>query len=161
MAGSMRVGIGYDSHPLVAGRKLVLGGVEIPFDKGLDGWSDADVLTHAVMDALLGAIASGNIGTHFPPGDPRYKRVSSLVLLSQVRAELEEKGWKVDNIDTTIIAQKPKLKDYIDPMRQSISKTLGVKISQVSVKASTSNNLGFVGREEGMAACAVALLSSK
>ena len=157
----MRVGIGFDSHPLVAGRRLVLGGVDIPFEKGLDGWSDADVLTHAIMDALLGAIASGNIGTHFPPGDPRYKGASSLVLLQSVKAELEEKGWKVDNIDATIIAQRPRLKDFIDPIRQKLSQTLGVDISQVSVKASTSNNLGFVGREEGMAACAVALLSSK
>ena len=152
--------MGYDVHPLAAGRRLVLGGVEIPFEKGLSGWSDADVLTHAIMDALLGAAASGDIGTHFPAGEPQYKDISSLVLLKRVRDELEESGWQVDNVDATIIAEEPKLRDFIDRIRQQISQTLGIDISQVSIKASTSNGLGFVGRGEGMAACAVALLEA-
>jgi len=124
----------------------VLGGVEIPFAKGLSGWSDADVLTHAIMDALLGAAALGDIGRHFPPGEPQYKDISSLVLLEGVRDKLAKNGWRVANIDATIVAEQPKLKDFIDAMRQQLSKTLGINISQVSVKASTSAGLGFVGR---------------
>jgi len=154
----IRIGIGYDVHPLTPGRRLVLGGVEIPFDKGLSGWSDADVLTHAIMDALLGAAALGDIGSHFPPGEPQYKDISSLVLLERVRDTLVENGWRVFNIDATIVAEQPKLKDFIDAMRQQLSKTLGINISQVSVKASTSAGLGFVGRGEGIAACAVAVI---
>jgi len=154
----MRVGIGYDVHPLAPGRRLVLGGVEIPFDKGLSGWSDADVLTHAIMDALLGAAALGDIGSHFPPGEPQYKDISSLILLEGVRDKLAKNGWRVFNIDATIVAEQPKLKDFIDAMRQQLSKTLGINISQVSVKASTSAGLGFVGRGEGIAACAVAVI---
>ncbi len=154
----MRIGIGYDVHPLVPGRRLVLGGVEIPFDKGLSGWSDADVLTHAIIDALLGAAALGDIGSHFPPGEPEYKDISSLVLLKRVSNKLTENGWRVGNIDATIMAEQPKLRDFIDRMRQRLSQTLGIALSQVSVKASTSAQLGFIGREEGMAAWAVALL---
>ena len=158
MKGNIRVGIGYDVHPLTPGRRLVLGGVEIPFDKGLSGWSDADVLTHAIMDALLGAAALGDIGSHFPPGEPQYKDISSLILLEGVRDKLAKNGWRVFNIDATIVAEQPKLKDFIDAMRQQLSKTLGINISQVSVKASTSAGLGFVGRGEGIAACAVAVI---
>ncbi len=154
----MRIGIGYDVHPLVSGRRLVLGGVEIPFGKGLSGWSDADVLTHAIIDALLGAAALGNIGSHFPPGKPQYKDISSLVLLKKVRDKLAENGWRVSNIDATIVAEQPKLSHFIDGMRQKLSQTLGIEITQVSVKAVTSEQLGFVGRGEGMATCAVALI---
>ena len=156
----MRVGIGYDVHPLTPGRRLVLGGIDIPFDKGLSGWSDADVLTHAIIDALLGAAAMGDIGSHFPPGDPQYKDISSLVLLKRVREELAEKGWRIENVDATIVAEQPKLRDFIDQMRQQLSRTLGIALSQVGVKASTSAQLGFVGRGEGIAACAVALIES-
>ena len=156
----MRVGIGYDVHPLTPGRRLVLGGIDIPFDKGLSGWSDADVLTHAIIDALLGAAAMGDIGSHFPPGDPQYKDISSLVLLKRVREELAEKGWRIENVDATIVAEQPKLRDFIDQMRQQLSRTLGLALNQVSVKASTSAQLGFVGRGEGIAACAVALIES-
>ena len=138
----------------------MLGGIDIPFDKGLSGWSDADVLTHAIMDALLGAAALGDIGNHFPPGEPQYKDISSLVLLERVRDELAEQGWRVNNVDATIVAEQPKLRDFIDEMRHQLSQTLGIALSQVSVKASTSNGLGFVGREEGMVAYAVALLEA-
>jgi 2-C-methyl-D-erythritol 2,4-cyclodiphosphate synthase len=151
-----RTGIGYDIHPLVPGRRLVLGGVEIPFDKGLDGWSDADVLTHAVMDALLGAAALGDIGRHFPPGEPEYKDVSSLELLDKVKTRLAEAGWQTVNIDATVIAEKPVLKDYIDKIREKLSQTLGIGIERVSVKASTSNGIGDIGRGEGIAALAAA-----
>ena len=161
MNGKWRVGIGYDVHSLTPGRRLVLGGVEIPFDKGLSGWSDADVLTHAVIDALLGAAALGDIGSHFPPGEPQYKDISSLILLERIRDELAENSWRVNNIDATIVAERPRLRDYIDRMRQKISQTLGINISQVSVKASTSDQLGFVGRGEGIAAYAVATLEEK
>ncbi|MEK7354155.1 MAG: 2-C-methyl-D-erythritol 2,4-cyclodiphosphate synthase [Chloroflexota bacterium] len=154
----MRIGIGYDAHPLVPGRRLMLGGMEIPFDRGLDGWSDADVLTHAIIDALLGAATLGDIGSHFPPGDPEFKNISSLVLLTKVKDKLAENGWLVDNIDATVVAVQPKLRDYINPMRKQLSLTLGITVAQVSVKASTSNQLGFEGRGEGIAAHAVALI---
>ena len=155
---NLRTGIGYDVHPLVPGRKLVLGGVDVPFDRGLSGWSDADVLTHAVIDALLGAAALGDIGSHFPPGEPQYKDVPSLVLLGKVGEELAAGGWRVVNVDATVLAESPRLRDYIDRMRQQLSQTLGISISQVSVKASTSNGLGFIGRGAGIAAYAVALI---
>ena len=138
----------------------MLGGVEIPFDRGLDGWSDADVLTHAVIDALLGAAALGDIGSHFPPGEPQYKGISSLTLLAVVKDKLAENGWQVDNIDATIVAEKPELREFIDGMRKQLSQVLGVAMGQVSVKASTSEGLGFVGRGEGIAAHAVALIES-
>ena len=160
MGNKIRVGVGYDVHPLTPGRKLVLGGLNIPFDKGLSGWSDADVLTHAVMDALLGAAALGDIGSHFPPGEPQYKDISSLTLLEKVTDELKEHGWQVGNIDATIVAEQPKLRDFIDRMRQQLSQTLSIDIGQVSVKASTSAQLGFVGRGEGIAAFAVALVEA-
>jgi len=152
----MRIGVGYDIHSLVAGRRLVLGGVEIPFAKGLDGWSDADVLTHAVIDALLGAAALGDIGSHFPPGEPQYRDISSLKLLAAVKDKLGEKGWQVANIDATIVAEEPKLAGFIDDMRKQLSRTLGVALGQVSVKAGTADKLGFIGRGEGIAAHAVA-----
>ena len=158
MSSRMRIGIGYDLHPMVPGRKLVLGGIDIPFDKGLGGWSDADALTHAIIDALLGAAALGDIGSHFPPGEPQYKDISSLVLLEEVRGKLTASGWQVVNIDATILAERPKLKDDIERMRQQLSRTLNINSSQVSLKASTSNGLGFVGRGEGIAAYAVALI---
>ena len=156
----MRVGIGYDVHPLTSGRRLVLGGVDIPFNKGLSGWSDADVLTHAIIDALLGVAALGDIGSHFPPGEPQYKAISSLTLLKKVRDELAENSWQIVNIDATIVAEQPKLRDFIDQMRQQLGQTLGIALSQVSVKASTSAQLGFVGQGEGIAACAVVLIES-
>ena len=157
----MRVGIGYDVHSLTSGRRLVLGGIEIPFDKGLSGWSDADVLTHAIIDALLGAAARGDIGSHFPPGDPQYKDISSLILLERIRDELAENGWQVNNIDATVVAERPRLREFIDQMRGQLSQTLGININQVSVKAHTSDQLGFVGRGEGMAAYAVATLEEE
>ena len=156
----MRVGIGYDVHPLAPGWRLVLGGIEVPFDNGLSGWSDADVLTHAIIDALLGAAALGDIGSHFPPHESQYKDISSRLLLERVRDELMQHGWRVNNVDATIVAEQPKLRDFIDQMRQQLSRTLGVEVSQVSVKATTSEKLGFVGRGEGIAACAVALIES-
>ncbi len=155
----MRVGIGYDVHPLTHGRRLVLGGVDIPFAKGLSGWSDADVLTHAIIDALFGAAALGDIGSHFPPGEPQYKDISSLALLQKTKDELTENGWLIANVDATIVAEQPRLRDFIDRMRQQLSQTLGITLNQVSVKASTSNQVGFVGRGEGIAAYAVALIA--
>jgi 2-C-methyl-D-erythritol 2,4-cyclodiphosphate synthase len=152
----MQFGIGFDIHPLVAGRKLVLGGVEIPFDRGLDGWSDADVLTHAVIDALLGAAAMGDIGMHFPPGKPEYQNVSSLKLLAEIKVKMAAGGWKINNIDATVIAEKPHLREYIDTMRERLQQTLGIPIGQVSVKASTANRVGALGNEEGIAAMAIA-----
>ena len=158
MESKIRIGIGYDVHSLSSGRRLVLGGIEIPFDKGLSGWSDADVLTHAIIDALLGAAALGDIGSHFPTGEPQYKDISSLALLKRVESKLAENGWQIGNIDATILAEQPKLRDFIDGMRKQLSQTLGIAISQVSVKASTSAQLGFIGRGEGIAAWAVALI---
>ena len=139
----------------------MLGGVEIPFERGLSGWSDADVLTHAVMDALLGAAALEDIGRHFPPGDPQYKDISSLTLLAKVRDLLTVNGWQVNNIDATIIAEKPKLSEYIGQMRKKLCQTLDIKITKVSIKASTSDGLGFTGRGEGIAALAVAAIKEK
>jgi 2-C-methyl-D-erythritol 2,4-cyclodiphosphate synthase len=153
-----RVGIGYDAHPLKSGRRLVLGGVEIPYAKGLEGWSDADVLVHAIMDALLGAAALGDIGKHFPPGQAQYKDISSLVLLTEVAVTLKEVGYGVVNIDTTIVAEKPRLSEYTDEMRENISQALDVNIDKVSVKASTNNRLGHIGQGKGIAAYAVALI---
>ena len=157
----MRVGIGYDVHRLAPGHRLVLGGVEVSSVQGLIGWSDADVLTHAVIDALLGAAAMGDIGSHFPPGDPQYKDISSLVLLRRVGDMLKKKGWQVGNVDATIVAEQPKLRDYIDNMRQKLAQTLDVDAELVSIKASTSEQLGFAGREEGMVAWAVATITEE
>ena len=155
----MRIGIGYDVHPLVKHRKLVLGGVEIPFRKGLDGWSDADALTHAIIDALLGAAALGDIGTHFPPGEPQYKDISSLSLLKTTNEKLAAQGWHIVNIDTTVIAEEPKLAGFIEKMRQNLSQTLGIEIEKVSVKASTTNGLGCIGKGRWIEARAVALIT--
>jgi len=154
----MRVGLGFDAHPLTLGRRLVLGGVEIPFARGLGGWSDADALTHAIIDALLGAAGLGDIGRHFPPGEPEYKDISSLVLLKRVSDKLKENGWLIDNVDATIVAEEPKLIGFIDQMREQLSLTLGIAFGQVSIKASTSNQLGAIGRGEGIAAWAIALI---
>ena len=154
----MRVGIGYDCHPLIESRKLILGGVEVLFDKGLDGWSDADVLIHAIIDALLGAVSLGDIGIHFPSTDPKYKGISSVTLLSQVRDLIRAKGWRVGNIDATIVCERPQLSPFIPLMKRRISETLGMDEGQISLKATTSKGMGFVGRGEGIAAYAVALV---
>ena len=156
----MRIGHGYDVHKLVAERKLIIGGVDIPFEKGLLGHSDADVLTHAIMDALLGAAALGDIGLHFPDNDPAYKDADSIKLLEKVGDILESKLFVVDNIDATIIAQVPKMRPYIDTMRENIAKALKIPVSLVNVKATTEEGLGFTGVGEGIAAHAVCLLSS-
>ena len=153
-----RIGIGYDIHPLVPERRLVLGGVEIPFGQGLDGWSDADVLTHAIIDSMLGAAAMGDIGRHFPPGKPEYRDISSLEMLKQVNSKVTGKGWRVENIDSTVIAEQPVLKDYIDSMRNKLSHTLSIDIEKVSVKASTANGLGEIGKVAGIAAMAVTMI---
>jgi 2-C-methyl-D-erythritol 2,4-cyclodiphosphate synthase len=155
----MNFGIGFDIHPLVAGRKLVLGGVELPFEKGLDGWSDADVLTHAIIDALLGAAALGDIGKHFPPGAPEYQGISSLNLLDKVGKKLFDSDWSIQNIDATVITEKPRLRDVIDTMRERLSRTLDIHINQMSIKASTANGVGSIGRGEGIAALAIASLT--
>ena len=155
----MRVGMGYDVHRLTAGRKLILGGVEIPYGKGLLGHSDADVLVHAVMDALLGAAALGDIGKHFPDTDPEYEGVSSIRLLEHVGRLLDEKGYVIENIDATIVAQRPKMRPYIEQMRENIATALRIETDQVNVKATTEEGLGFTGRGEGIAAQAVALLN--
>ncbi len=154
----MRIGHGYDVHRLVPDRRLVLGGVEVPFERGLLGHSDADVLTHAVMDALLGAAALGDIGQHFPDHDPAYAGADSLVLLDQVTALLAERGWSVGNVDATVIAQRPKLASYIPQMRANLARRMGVELEQVNVKATTEEGLGFTGGGEGIAAHAVVLL---
>jgi 2-C-methyl-D-erythritol 2,4-cyclodiphosphate synthase len=157
----MRVGIGHDVHPLVPGRRLVLGGVEIQFDKGLSGCSDADVLTHAIMDALLGAAGLRDIGTRFPSEDPKYKDISSLVLLDEVSKSLKAKGFRVGNIDAVVVAEQPRISPFIDDMRGNISRTLGINPEQVMVKATTTDGLGFAGRGEGIAAYAVALVEEE
>lgn len=154
----MRIGHGYDVHRLVEGRKLILGGVEIPHTLGLLGHSDADVLLHAVCDALLGAAGLGDIGKHFPDSDPAYKGIDSTLLLKHCGKLLEEKGYAVGNIDATVIAQKPKLAGYIPAMAENIAACLGIKAEQVNVKATTEEHLGFSGREEGIASHAVALI---
>ncbi len=156
----MRVGMGYDVHRFAADRPLILGGVAIPHPVGLEGHSDADVLTHAVMDALLGAAGLGDIGRHFPDTDPQYEGISSLTLLADVGEKLVNARFVIENIDATVVAQAPKLSPYIDGMAKNIADTLGIDAGQVNVKATTEEHLGFTGREEGMAAYAVCLLSS-
>ena len=156
----MRIGQGYDVHRLVEGRKLILGGVEIPYEKGLLGHSDADVLLHAVMDALLGAAALGDIGQHFPDSDERYKGISSVELLKDVGKILQENGYLIENIDSTVIAQRPKLLPYRPQMAKNIADSLVIEPDQVSVKATTEEGLGFTGTGEGISAQAIALLSS-
>ncbi|MBR4016699.1 MAG: 2-C-methyl-D-erythritol 2,4-cyclodiphosphate synthase [Oscillospiraceae bacterium] len=157
----MRIGHGYDVHRLTEGRNLILGGVKIPYEKGLLGHSDADVLLHAVSDALLGAAGLGDIGRHFPDTDPAYKDADSLKLLTVVSEKIGAAGYRVENVDVTMIAQKPKLKDYIPQMQQNIAATLGVETSQVNVKATTEEHLGFTGDGSGMACHAVCLLERR
>ncbi len=156
----MRIGMGYDVHRLVNDRKLILGGVEIPYEKGLLGHSDADVLLHAIMDALLGAAALGDIGKHFPDTDEKYKGISSLKLLEHVGSLLEEHLFLIENIDAVIIAQSPKMRPYIDSMRNNIADTLKIDITQVNVKATTEEGLGFTGNGEGISAQAICMLTS-
>lgn len=156
----MRIGMGYDVHKLVEGRKLIMGGVEIPYEKGLSGHSDADVLIHAIMDALLGAAALGDIGKHFPDTDPAYKGISSIKLLEHVGALLEENYFLIENIDATIIAQAPKMRPHIDAMREKIARALGIAIEQVNVKATTEEGLGFTGTGQGISSQAVCLLTT-
>ncbi|UCH42748.1 MAG: 2-C-methyl-D-erythritol 2,4-cyclodiphosphate synthase [Dehalococcoidales bacterium] len=158
MQNRTRVGIGFDAHPLVTGRRLVLGGTDIPFEKGLSGWSDADALTHAIIDALLGAAGLGDIGSHFPPDEPSLKDISSLILLERINARLKENDWRVSYIDATVVTEQPRLIDHIDRMRHQLAQTLGVDKGQVSVKASTANGLGVIGEGEGIAAYAVAMI---
>jgi 2-C-methyl-D-erythritol 2,4-cyclodiphosphate synthase len=154
----MTAGIGWDSHRLAAGRALILGGVTIPHDRGLDGHSDADVLTHAVIDALLGAAALGDIGQHFPDSDERYRDADSIELLRTVVATLAERGLRVAHVDTTVVMERPKLGGHREAIRASLAAALGVDAGQVNVKASTGEGMGFVGREEGVAALAVATI---
>ena len=156
----MRIGQGYDVHRLVEGRKLIIGGVDIPYEKGLLGHSDADVLLHAVMDALLGAAALGDIGQHFPDSDERYKGISSIALLKEVGKILQENGYMIENIDSTVIAQRPKLLPYRPQMAENIAAALGIEKEQVSVKATTEEGLGFTGCGEGISSQAVCMLSS-
>lgn len=155
----MRIGHGYDVHRLTAGRDLILGGVKIPYERGLDGHSDADVLVHAVMDALLGAAAMRDIGYHFPDTDPQYKGADSILLLKTVAGMLTAAGYRVGNIDATIIAQQPKLKEYIPAMAQNIASALQISVRDVNVKATTEEKLGFTGSGDGMACHAVCLLT--
>jgi 2-C-methyl-D-erythritol 2,4-cyclodiphosphate synthase len=154
----MRVGFGYDVHPFVSGRPLILGGINIPYLFGLKGHSDADVLIHAICDALLGAVAEGDIGRHFPDTDPQYREIKSTILLKKVLTKVREKGFHLLNIDATIVAQKPKLAEIIPKMVKEISDVLEIETGRVNVKATTTEGLGFTGREEGIAAYAVALV---
>ena len=154
----MRIGHGYDVHLLVEGRKLIMGGVEIPYEKGLLGHSDADVLAHAIMDALLGAAALGDIGKLFPDNDPAFEGADSMKLMEKVVAVLAEKGWKIGNIDSTVIAQRPKLAPFIPRMRERMAQVCGIDLEQISVKATTEEKLGFTGSGEGIAAHAVCIL---
>jgi 2-C-methyl-D-erythritol 2,4-cyclodiphosphate synthase len=155
---NIRIGNGYDIHQLVKDRPLILGGVNIPHTLGLLGHSDADVLTHAIMDALLGALGLGDIGHYFPPSDPKWEGADSLVLLQQVKEIIQSQGWQIGNIDSTIVAEQPKLKPHLKSMRSKLAETLGVTIEQISIKATTNEKLDAVGREEGICAYAVALL---
>ncbi|MFQ3671405.1 MAG: 2-C-methyl-D-erythritol 2,4-cyclodiphosphate synthase [Verrucomicrobiia bacterium] len=154
----LRTGLGYDVHPLVPGRKLFLGGIEIPHETGLEGHSDADVLLHAIADAILGAMAAGDIGVHFPNSDPRWKGAPSVLFLERIRDLLAEKGGRLHNLDATVIAEAPKINPHAEAMRQTIARALGISPDQVSLKATTNEKLGFAGRKEGIAATAIALV---
>ena len=154
----IRIGNGYDVHQLVSGRKLILGGVNVPHSKGLDGHSDADALLHALCDALLGAVGAGDIGKHFPDSDPKWKGISSIVLLEQVTAICRDKGFEIANVDTIIVAQKPKLAPFFPDMKKNIAHAMAIDIERINIKATTTEKLGFVGKEEGIATYAVALL---
>ena len=157
----LRIGFGYDVHQIVDNRKMIIGGVEIPFEKGLLGHSDADVLVHAIMDSILGALALGDIGKHFPDTDAKYKDISSIHLLSEVYKLMDEKGYVIGNIDGTILAQRPKMAGYIEAMRKIISKTLNMSINDINVKATTTEWLGFVGKEEGISSYSVCVIKKK
>ena len=157
---AMRVGIGYDVHRFAAGRRLVLGGIEIPAEHGLEGYSDADVALHAISDALLGALALGDIGQHFPPGDPRWRDADSLDLLQRVVALVDDAGYRVGNIDLTIIAEAPRIAPHVPRMREVICAALQTTIDRVSIKATTNERMGFIGRHEGIAAIAVATVTA-
>ena len=161
LEGSIKVGIGYDVHPLVKGRKLVLGGIEIPNEKGLQGHSDADVLCHAVVDALLGAAGLNDIGVHFPDSDPRYKGISSLEFLRDTAHFLQEEGWLIAHIDATLVLERPKIAPFRDKMKEKMAKALGISPSNINIKATTTEGLGFTGRKEGIAAYAVATLKKR
>jgi 2-C-methyl-D-erythritol 2,4-cyclodiphosphate synthase len=154
----IRIGNGYDVHRLVPGRKLILGGVDVPHTTGLDGHSDADALLHALCDALLGAVGAGDIGAHFPDTDSQWKDISSIVLLEQVMRLCREKGFEVSNIDSIIVAQKPKLAVFLPEMKKNIAQAMAIDVSQINIKATTTEKLGFAGKQEGIAAYAVALL---
>ena len=154
----IRIGNGYDVHRLVEGRKLILGGVDVPHTLGLEGHSDADALVHALCDALLGALGAGDIGAYFPDTDPKWKGISSLLLLKEVMRMCREKGYELSNADTVIVAQKPKLAPHLPEMKDNIASTMGIDTDQINIKATTTEKLGFAGREEGIAAYAVALL---
>ena len=156
----MRVGLGYDVHKLVEGRDLIIGGVQIPYERGLLGHSDADVLLHAIMDALLGAAALGDIGKHFPDTDPKYKGISSIKLLEYVRELIDDELYVVGNIDATIIAQRPKMAPYIEQMKKNVANALAIEVSQVNIKATTEEGLGFTGSGEGISAQAIASLET-
>jgi 2-C-methyl-D-erythritol 2,4-cyclodiphosphate synthase len=160
MEEELRIGIGCDSHPLVSGRRLILAGVDIAYNKGLSGWSDADVATHAIIDALCGAADLGDIGTLFPSQEPEYKDISSLVLLRKTSELLKDKGFRIVNIDVSIIAQSPKLSPFIPQMRKRIGQALDLDSTQVTIKATTTDGLGFIGRGEGIAAQSVALITT-
>lgn len=157
----IRIGIGYDVHQLVEGYRCILGGVEIPHERGLKGYSDADVLLHAICDALLGAAGEGDLGRHFPEGDPRWKGISSLHLLEEVASILLQKGFSVINIDTVIIAERPKIAPHVEPMKENISRRLSITPADVSIKATTNEKIGFIGRGEGIAAQAVCLIERR
>lgn len=154
----MRVGLGYDVHQLVEGRKLIIGGVDIPHEKGLLGHSDADILVHTIMDSILGALALGDIGKHFPDTDMAYKDISSMLLLERVKKLMDEEGYEIGNIDATVAAQRPKLAPYIDQMRANIAKVLETTVDRINIKATTTEELGPVGRQEGMSCYGVSLL---
>lgn len=154
----MRIGFGYDVHRLVENKKMIIGGVEIPFEKGLLGHSDADVLVHAIMDSILGALALGDIGKHFPDTDNEYKDISSIELLSRVYKLMDGKGYKIGNVDGTIVAQRPKMAGYIEDMRRAVAKTLNMHIDDINIKATTTEWLGFVGKEEGISSYSVCIL---
>ena len=155
----MRIGMGYDVHKLVKDRELILGGVNIPYEKGLLGHSDADVLVHAIMDAILGALGKGDIGKHFPDTDTKYESISSLILLGKVKDILEKEGYEIVNIDSTIIAQRPKMASYIDKMRINISNVLGIEVDNINIKATTEEGLGFTGTGLGISSQAICLIN--
>ncbi len=157
----MKIGFGYDVHKLVKGRKLILGGVRIPFEKGLEGHSDADVLLHAIIDALVGALGEGDIGKHFPSTDPQYKGVSSLILLEKIKDLMDSRAYIIGNIDTTVVLQNPRIAPFADEIRKTIAKTLDISADQVNVKAKTEEGLGFTGSGDGISAYAICLLHRK